>query len=143
MGTTTASASASASVQIKPADSRCKYWSKIIRAGSSLPLPSASGGASDIAAPYLRNGDDEIFPGDILIEGEANHHRHARGWSYWVTYCDSNGALHRIKNPGTAEKMALKTAGLPAEYLPGSGQLAACVRYAHGVRLGMIEAPAL
>lgn len=33
----------------------------------------------------------------------------------------------------------LKTAGLPAELLTGSGDVAACVRIAHGLRLGMAD----
>ena len=130
----------SASVAIGPIDDRCRYWAKIVRAEEELPLPSNVSGASDIRSAYVKNGDEELFPGDILIEGEEVNHRKNRGWSYWITYCDSNGLLHRIQNPGTAEKKAMKAAGLPSELLPGSGEVAAAVRYAHGVRLGLVEA---
>lgn len=134
----------SASVRVVPGDSRCRYWAKIVRAANPLPLPKDVDGANDIAAPYAKKGDEELFPGDMLIEGEENHHRNNRGWSYWVTYCDNDATgTRRIKNPGADEKAAMKAAGLPAELLAGSGGVAAAVRFAHGVRLGLIEAPAL
>lgn len=129
----------SASVTIKPIDSRCRYWAKIIRANTSLPLPSDVDGANDITGHYLRNGEDEMFEGDILIEGEANHHRSNRGWSYWVGFCGADGKVVRIKNPGADLKAKMKAAGCPVELLAGSGQIAAAIRIAHGVRLGMIS----
>lgn len=127
----------SASVTIEPADRRCRYWAKVIRKETSLPKPSDVTGANDVPGAYLRTGEDELFPGDILIEGEENHHRNNRGWSYWVTYCDAEGNARCIMNPGAEEKAAMKAAGLPAEMLAGSGQVAACIRLAHGVRLGI------
>jgi hypothetical protein len=130
----------SASITLTPADKRCRYWAKIVRAETALPLPSAAEGANDIPAAYARKGAEELFPGDILIEGEENHHRNARGWSYWVTYCDSEGIARRIRNPGADEKAAMKAAGLPSELLAGSGGVAAAVRFGHGVRLGLIAA---
>lgn len=133
----------SASVRVVPGDSRCRYWAKIVRASVALPLPSAVEGANDIPSNYLKRGEEELFPGDIFIEGEANHHRNNRGWSYWITYCDSEGLARSIRNPGANEKAALKAAGLPTELLAGSGGVAAAVRFAHGVRLGLIEADLL
>ena len=133
----------SASVKIAPADRRCRYWAKIVRADATLPKPSETEGANDIVGAYLKNGEDELFPGDLLFEGEENHHRNNRGWSYWITYCDSEGIARRIKNPGADEKAAMKAAGLPAELLAGSGGVAAAVRFAHGVRLGLISADPL
>jgi len=130
----------SASVRVAPVDSRCRYWAKLVRASVALPVPSAVNGANDIPGGYLKRGDEELFPGDMLIEGEENHHRNNRGWSYWVTYCDSEGVARRVRNPGSDEKAAMKAAGMPAELLTGSGGVAAAVRFAHGVRLGLIEA---
>ena len=128
----------SASVIIKPADSRCRYWAKIVRAEAALPVPSKVDGANDVPGAYLRHGDDELFAGDILIEGEENHHRNNRGWSYWVTWCGADGQAFRIKNPGAELKSKMKAAGCPAELLAGAGQVAAAVRIAHGVRLHLI-----
>lgn len=133
----------SASVRIVPADSRCRYWAKIVRADVTLPVPSKVDGANDIPGSYLKRGEEELFPGDMLIEGEENHHRNNRGWSYQVTYCDSEGLVRRIRNPGADEKAAMKAARLPAELLSGSGGTAAAVRFAHGVRLGLITAEPL
>lgn len=128
----------SASVKIAPADSR-RYWAKIVKA-EALPLPSAVGGAEDVPGPYLRRGEEELVMGEFLIEGEENHHRNNRGWSYWVSYCDTDGILRRVRNPGADEKAKLKAAGLPVEIMKGSGGVAAAVRFAHGVALGLIEA---
>ncbi len=130
----------SASVRVVPGDSRCRYWAKIVRASVTLPLPSATDGANDIPGGYIKRGEEELFPGDMMFEGEEKHHSKPRGWSYWVTYCDSDGVARRIRNPGVDEKAAMKAAGLPAELLSGAGGVAAAVRFAHGVRLGLIEA---
>lgn len=35
----------------------------------------------------------------------------------------------------------MKAAGLPAHLLPGSGEIAAIVRIAHGLRAGLISLP--
>lgn len=129
----------SASVSIKPRDGRCRYWAKIIRSGKDLPLPADVDGANDLPSEYLRKGEEELLPGDFLFEGEEEHHRKARGWAYWLTYCDEEGVARRITRPGAEEKAALKAAGIPVEYLPGSGGVAAIVRVAQGVRLGLIK----
>ena len=133
----------SASVRVVPGDSRCRYWAKIVRANAELPKPAETDGANDISGAYCKRGDEELFVGDMLIEGEENHHRNNRGWSYWVTYCDVDGVARRIKNPGADEKATMKAAGLPAELLAGSGGVAAAVRFAHAVRLGLISADPL
>ena len=135
--TVTVTAAGSVSVTIAPRDSRCRYWAKVVRAGAALPLPSAVGSASDIPGAYARRGEEELFAGDILIEGEENHPRKARGWTYWVKFMGADGTLQMVRDPGADEKVAMKAAGLPAELLPGSGQVAACVRLAHAVRLGI------
>lgn len=127
----------SASIQIKKRDSRCRFWAKVIRAGQALPLPSAVAGASDIPGPFAQQGDEELFFGDVLIEGEENHHRHARGWTYWVTFVGLDGAVHVVQPSGDI-KAALKKAGLDRALLAWSGDLAACMRIAHGLRAGLV-----
>ena len=47
------------------------------------------------------------------------------------------GDLVIISNPGAETKAAMKAAGLPVHLLTGSGEIAACVRVAHAVRLGI------
>jgi hypothetical protein len=127
----------SVSVTIAPQDSRCRYWAKIIRCDEKLPDPKSVDGASTITGNYLRQGDEELLAGDMLFEGEANHHRRDRGWSYHVQFLDSNtGELVRIR-PDSTIKAALKAAGLHPLLLLGSGDLAACVRIAHAARLGI------
>jgi len=127
----------SASVRVGPRDSRCRYWAKIVRAGQPLPTPASVGGAASIPGAYLRNGEEELFPGDVLIEGEEMHHRKARGWTYRTAHVTAAGELV-YTTPSAEIKAAMKAAGLPAELLPGSGDLAACVRIAHGLRLGLL-----
>lgn len=126
----------SASVTIRPDDKRCRYWAKIIRADVPLPLPSAVDSASDVPGPYLRNGDEEILPGDFLIEGEEAHHARNRGWCYRITWVRADGTAQRIK-PTSERKAAMKAAGMEPSLLTGSGDIAACIRIAHGVRAGM------
>ena len=129
----------SASVRVVPGDSRCRYWAKIVRVGVALPVPSTVDGANDIPGDYLRKGEEELFAGDVMIEGEENHHRNNRGWSYCVTWCGQDGTARRIKNPGAEMKAAMKAAGCPVELLSGAGQVAAAVRFAHGLRLGLLS----
>ena len=126
----------SASVQIKPKDPRCKYWAKIVRAETSLPMPREVDGAADIPGPYLRVGEEELFAGDFLFEGEARHHRHMRGWDYCVSFAQ-NGEQMCVA-PCSAIKASLKSQGLDPSLLPGSGDIAACVRIAHGIRAGLV-----
>lgn len=131
---------ASVSVYIGPRDARCRYWAKVIRAGAPLPLPSSVAGANDVLGFYSRVGDDELLPGDILIEGEENHHRKVRGWSYWVAWFDpvlspETAGLCRV-SPASTIKLALKAKGLAPVLLPGAGEVAACVRIAHAIRSG-------
>ena len=124
----------SASVSIKPQDRRCRYWAKVLRAGCALPLPSAVEGANDVPGAYLRNGEEELFPGDVLIEGEANHHVKQRGWTYNVSVCGAEGKQSYL----VTDKTALKANGLPAHLLAGSGDVAACIRLAHAYRLNLL-----
>lgn len=133
----TSTATVSASVRIAPCDTRCRYWAKIVRASTPLPLPAAVEGAAQVPGAYLRNGGEELFPGDVMIEGEEAHHRKARGWSYWVTWCAPDGKPVRMRDPGAEVKEKLKSSGLPPDLLSGSGGVAACIRVAHAVRLGI------
>lgn len=126
------------SVKFGPIDSRCRYWAKISRAGQVLPLPENVQGADDITGPYLRRGEEELMTGDVLFEGEANHHRRTdRGWTYWVTIVLPSGELVRLQSGFSAHKRELKVQGMAPELLKGSGDVAAMVRIAHGVRLGL------
>lgn len=135
--TLSASAVPSVSVQNRPRDKRCPYWSKVIRAGAPLPLPSDIHGAVDIDGPFLRPGDVKLLPGDVLFEGEANHHRHERGWTYWVSFIDAEGNLLRYSSGFGVQKTAAKAQGLARELLAGSGDVAGAVRVAHALRAGM------
>lgn len=125
------------SVKIQPLDRRCRYWAKVSRANQALPSPEDVDGANDIPNAYLKCGEEELTPGDVLFEGEANHHRRTdRGWTYWVTYVDAAGELRQFQSGFGAQKTQLKQQGMSPELLKGSGDIAAMVRIAHGVRQG-------
>jgi len=125
------------SYEIRPIDPRCRYWAKIIRAGRTLPMPDDVHGAGNIPGPYLQYGEEELLPGDVLFEGEANHHRKDRGWTYKVLAVTSDGELISLRSGFGEQKKLMKQQGMAAELLKGSGDVAAMVRIAHGVRLGM------
>ena len=125
------------SVQILPNDSRCKYWAKIVRKDNVLTvLPHEVEGASDIPVTYSQKGDEELFEGDILIEGEENHHRKIRGWSYTVTTV-INGKI-RVFYPDSDTKKQIKEAGIEPKYLAGAGAVAGAVRVYHAIKLGIL-----
>lgn len=128
----------SVSVTLKPQDSRCRYWAKIIRASDPLPLPSAIDGANTVPGPYLRQGEEELFPFDVLITGEARHHVKAKGWNYELIVCLPDGSKKTLR-PCVEHKAEMKTAGCPAEWLPGSGEIASLVRCALGYREGYLS----
>jgi hypothetical protein len=135
--------------KIRPRDGRCRYWAKVVRAGSPLPMPGSVDGANDIPGAYLRSGSEvELFPGDLLFEGEANHHTKQRGWTY-----DLRTVRGKISEKGnyryflgfTAEikgwvKLLVREGKIEksvgVELLKGAGDCAAMVRRAHLERMG-------
>lgn len=130
------------SIEIKPIDSRCRYWAKLIRAEQPIARPENVNSATDIPGIYKQLGQEELLPGDALFEGEANHHRRTdRGWSYWLTVVTTDGTLLRFESGFGAQRKQLKSQGLPAELLKGSGDVAAMVRILHGIRAGMTIIP--
>lgn len=127
----------SVSVSVGPQDRRCRYWAKVVRAEQDLPLPSEVSGAGNIESPYLQRGDEELLPGDVLFEGEANHHSKDRGWSYLVQFVDSAGACVMYRSGFSAQKAAAKAQGMATALLAGSGDVAGAVRVAHALRAGL------
>lgn len=126
------------SVTIKPIDSRCRHWAKIVRAGQALPPPVDVQGANDIPVPYANLGDEELMPGDVLFEGEANHHRRTdRGWTYWIRAVTNDGDFLSLRSGFSAQKTEMKVQGMAPNLLMGSGDIAPMVRIAHGLRAGL------
>ncbi len=134
-------AAISVTVIAGPRDSRCKWWCKVIRASTPLPLPSHVDGAGDIPGSYLHAGDDvDLEPGDVLARGEEADHRKPRGWVYDAKFYQTNGKAGRADSPGAADlKALLKRAAAcgvitrerAKELLGGSGDVAALVRWLH------------
>lgn len=127
------------SVDVAPHDSRCRYWAKIFRHAQPLLNPCDVDGANDVPGSYLRRGEEELMPGDALLEGEANHRRRTdRGWSYRVTVVTLDGrCLQLLSGEFGAAKALMKATGLRADLLRGSGDVAAMVRVVHAIRAGI------
>ena len=125
-------------VTIAPCDERCRYWAKIVRADEPLPIPGVVDGANDIPGLYAHRGEDELLSGDVLFEGEANHHRRTdRGWTYRISMVTQNGELLCFRSGFGEQRSQLKAQGMSPELLKGAGDIAAMVRIAHGIRAGM------
>lgn len=136
----------SCNLTCNPRDSRCRYWAKVIRADDALPMPAAVDGANDIPGQYLRKGDDvELFDGDFLLEGEANHHVKQRGWTYDMRIVsDTPSERFPGQNKYTAidykaAKDAARAAGRK-DLLLGSGDCAAMIRAIHVARMATVKA---
>ena len=132
----------SVSVICKPSDSRCRYWALKCRADQALPAPQDLYGAESLrkALPQAwLKGDTELFAGEFIFVGEENHHRKTRGWSYALWWVDAAGNLVG-RTPNTDTKLKLKAAGIDPQLLRGSGDVAAMVRLAHGIRAGLVDA---
>lgn len=127
----------SVSVEVEPVDDRCGYWAKYIGAHLTLKLPSEVQSEHDLPGRALQEGEEELGPGDFLIEGEENHHQFDHGWRYRLSYMGLDGTLQQVL-PNTTMKQAMKTAGMSLSLLRGSGQLAACVRLIEGLRQHLV-----
>lgn len=135
----------------KKADSRCRAWCKILShtAVSNLRVAVVSG-ADSLRGRYEAFGREvEVFAGDCIFVGEANHHTKNRGWSYYLGFVvasDKPEGDAEIAWVSADEAMAAKDhlralakKGLfPADDLKGAGEVAALVRYARAVLAGHI-----
>jgi hypothetical protein len=129
------------SVSYTPAaqDSRCRYWCKVVKSGTTLPLPADVRGANDVPAEYLRQGDEiELFEGDWLLEGEEVSHRRQRGWTYNLGHVEQ-GAVVWYSFKHADVKAFLRKLGTIRPILGGSGDVAAMIRCIHAVRMGYSE----
>lgn len=126
----------SISVVIAPCDKRCRFWAKIIRKETALPIPCEVDGANDIPGGYARNGDEELFEGDVMIVGEEVSHRRSRGWNYEMVYMGKDGEQVTLR-PTSEIKATLKRNGIESSLLAGAGDVAAIVRIIHALRSGI------
>lgn len=114
----------------KPADSRCRWWQKVLSPEQLATIDAAIvDGANDVPGDYLRKGADlELPPGSVLIDGEANHPVKQRGWAYTVGIVNADATeIDWRKVCITEDKKEMKAAGFP---VTGSGPVAAAVRLA-------------
>lgn len=131
----------------KKRDSRCRAWCKVLSSESVRRIrPAGIDGANDLPGSYLPFGREvELFPGDVIFEGEANHHTKPRGWTYNLGFVvgGANGVARIVWVAGdkrAALKADLRASKNPAvrELLPGSDDVAAMVRYARAVLMGFV-----
>lgn len=135
----------------KKADSRCRAWCQILSSAavSSLRVAVVSG-ADSLGGRYETFAREiEVFAGDFIFGGEANHHTKNRGWSYslgivvasdrpdgdaeivWVTATEALDSKEHLR-------ALAKRGDFPADDLKGAGEVAALVRYAQAVLAGHI-----
>jgi hypothetical protein len=135
---------ASCSISLAKWDAKCRGWAMIVREGEPLPEPSEVTGASSLKQKYLRqSGSEELFGTDALLQGEENHHRKSRGWTYrlFVRNPETNEDVGLV--PDEHAKSRIKAAladgrcTMPRTYLKGAGEVAAMVRILHAIRCGM------
>lgn len=117
----------------KPMDSRCRWWCKVLSHEQlhEIDLRMIEG-ASDIPGRYLRSGDDlELDPGDVVVHGEARHHRKMRGWGYQIGVVkpDASGIAWRTVEVAN-DKREMKAADFQ---VVGSGPVAGALRLAQFV----------
>lgn len=128
---------AATSVSLGPSEHGRRCWAKIVRSGVDLPLPSDVHDARCVPGCFLRQGEDELFGGDVLFQGEQNNDGL---WEYRATMQVSDGAAILFSCSADA-KARLKDQGLDPALWPGSGELAGLVRIAHALRLGLNPFP--
>lgn len=125
-------------------DRRCRGWERVIREAMPLPAPEDVHGAGDLPGCYAPDrGSEELFGLDAVMQGEENHHRRARGWTYWlyVRHPATNAIVPLT--PTAARKALIKKAilagriDLPPEVLKGSGDIAGMVRLLAAIRAGL------
>ncbi len=125
-------------------DRRCRAWERVIREGVALPAPEDVSGAADLPGAYAPDrGEEELFGLDAVLQGEENHHRRARGWTYWLHVRNpATGKIVTMK-PTAERKAVIKAAirdgriALPLEILKGAGDIAALVRILTAIRAGL------
>ncbi|QGY03183.1 hypothetical protein MMSR116_15795 [Methylobacterium mesophilicum SR1.6/6] len=125
-------------------DKRCRGWERVIRESVSLPAPEDVNGAGDLPGAYAPDrGEEELFGLDAVMQGEENHHRRSRGWTYWLHVRNpATGELVTMK-PTAERKAAIKAAirhgriDLPVEILKGAGDIAGMVRMLAAIRAGL------
>lgn len=71
---------------------------------------------------------------DILFDGEANHHRHLRGWSYSSRTVNASGKLVGDHISFSEQKAQTKAPCVRPTLPTGAGDCAGMVRIAHGLR---------
>jgi hypothetical protein len=129
----------------RPQDSRCQWWQRIATRDDVLALDLASvDGARSLPGTYCRSGQDHELPvGSVVFDGEANHHRKQRGWTFTVGIVlpGGGGGIDLYWLAPTAErKAAIKAAPDGAAYMAGSGPHAAMVRMAQWILAGTTSA---
>lgn len=135
---------------------RCRHWAKVVRREQRLEVLYALPGitsAYDIgnAEGFAAKGETELFPGDWVFEGEANHPSKSRGWTYSlrrVQYQEAEGDALTLATYDTSSdvkarvKDLVKAGALPdpvgRALLRGAGDIAAMCR-AYAAALEMIK----
>jgi len=109
----------------------------VIKDDEDIPMPDSIEPPTIETKKYVYNG--YLKHGDFLILRDA-HKAH-------LLFMNTRGTIEHII-PNAKHKEQLRTLGLPKEVMKGKGDVAACVRLAHGIRKdpkawGMSTGPAI
>jgi hypothetical protein len=100
-----------------------------------LPLPCEIQNGGSLPGRYVREGDEELFPGDVLFEREF----WGRRWpvaQYRAAIAGVDGEPIQLVYDSEV-KARLKKQGLAIELLSGAGELAGLVRVLHAIAAGL------
>ena len=134
-------------VDVSRYDSRCDGWALLVEAKHSLPAPGEFRTISDLRDSHYLTArrDVELFEGDAVLLGEANHHRKPRGWFHRL-HLNYRGDWICVE-PNSEIKAAIKkaiiagTCTAPIDILRGNGETVAMVRILHAIRAGFDPRP--
>ena len=138
----------------KPADSRCKWWCKVIPAAVAATLDLTDRTSLHALEFVKKNADLELNEGDFVLDSEELHHRKSRGYRTVIGQVVRNPdgvlALHApgwgaegeaMRTPDMECKQAIKAAATREQWSQlsqGTGDVAACLRWAKARTMGVI-----
>ena len=144
-------ADATLSYIAKPADSRCKWWCKMFPAAFAAGLDLSDVASIHGIAFVRKNADLELSEGDFVLDSEENSHRKARGYRVTIAQVvrSADGVLAFVGPDGAAgfssadmeTKQAVKAKASKAQWAElakGSGDVAACLRWAKARAMGVV-----
>lgn len=118
-------------------------WVKVIPDHCKLPFPSAVEYPSHIPGRIITEDIYIPSPDEIIIEGyvfetlRGKNGKTIYPWNYRISGADFFGNFFSLEDDWIGIKTKMRAQGMEKTLLEGKNPLAALVRIAHGIRLGM------